>query len=356
MIYKLTISFLLLFANSQLFATISIRYVKQIDESKVVLHFLPACIVPINDSILYFSNRSSSIYISNFMSGETVAQIDLEKVINLKMLSNKHFDFDTSDIIFNDVIKTWKARGQKNIMVESIVQYSDNQILAIADINLPKMAVIGSDTEISAVKVPFCILFNIGEPTPVSIEKIDLRWVSEKRDFESPMFGCGIFNDNIYIAKTCMPYSNGSIFSVFNKYNFRRQENNLTINHLPYTSDLPTPSYFQFIKSKEGRFFVSANARIYDVIDGTTITTMREYDSTAKSIDYFVPISIDRYLVFYTVDIKGNDKYKVGLINIKSKKIADVEELPMNNSGVYKNKIITVEKREEGYFYVVRTY
>lgn len=355
----LLMALMCLFFSNTLDASIKKVNETQIDETKHILTALPTHLVPIDDSMLYFTSQGDKCIWSNYITGEVKKIYKMDEIINTNYLAHL-LNIDTLESGFIQVKKQWSEMGLKEIQIEAITKYDDRNVLLIADVNFPKLVSIdGDDSVFSGEKKPFYFILNNQDLSIQKIDTLDVKWEPKKRHFEAAIFGLSVFNDTIYIGKSAFSDYDGNIFSAYSKNDFSRLNIPINIYHKPYqnTNNLPTVSYFKIYKYGN-KAFVCNRSEIYDLSSQKLIFDLSKYDNNIQNISFLVPVDKQGELFFiyystsYDSNLKEHPKY-TAYFNLSSKTITDRKPAFASIFQEYGKKIISIEKREENYVYVI---
>jgi len=340
-------------------AKLNVLFEQELDEKTVILKNLPSQIVPINDSMLCFHLRNDKVYLSNYRTGN-IKKYELNDLIRYNALAFNHLKIDTLSNYFRTVLDQWKTNGLRTIQVTAITEYDRYNLLIALDISFPKFeSVDGKDSLYTDDKRSFLALVNKERFTLETIIAVNLKWVPQKNQFESPLSGLGVYNETIYIGNIATPEYSGRILSLFDKTNFSRKEEVLNINHKPFqnVSGLPLLSNF-YINTSSGKPLVCNRTEVYDLSNGVKLFDLAVFQSDIHQISFIAPLGKDFSTFFfsYSADFdtvsKSFPKF-TAVFEAKSSKVSDIQAILPTVFTTYQDKIITLEKRTNTYNYVV---
>lgn len=338
----------------------------RIDESKFVIKSLPN-IIPIDDSILYFNTRDR-IVISNYQAGTVLKIINFNELINRNELIEKYIA-DTADILYRRNDSIFRKSAPDNIEILSSTTLNDSTFFIAFLLKTAYISSIkGEDTQLSAKFNIFALQFNNTKYTVSNARPFYLQWDKPEPDkaLISPSFGMDIFNNNVYVPYITPPEYSGKIFSAFDFDSLKLNASQPSILHKSFTNNL-TVNFTEFyhFQNIQSECLVNNATQIVDVISSKVKLDIKDYASDATRINFFTPLDKEnkKWFINYTYvppqqtqNVDKQIKSMVihnSIIDIEKQKAISDEKTTFSAFARYKNYIISIQEKNDGYYYIV---
>jgi hypothetical protein len=367
-----TIIYILLFlsvTNSSCDNQVNVIKQKQeirIDESKFVIKSLPD-IIPINDSILYLNTRNR-IVISNYQAGTVLKIFNFNDLINRNELIQKYIA-DTADMLYRRNDSIYRKSAPDNIEIFSSTALNDSTIFIAFLLKTAYISSIkGTDTELSTKFNTFALQFNNAKYTVSNARPFYLKWDKPEPDkaLISPSFGMDIFNNNVYVPYITPPEYTGKIFNAFDFDSLKLNASQPSILHKPFTNNLTVnfTEFFHF-QNIQNECLVNNATQIVDVISSKVKLDIKDYIPDATRINFFTPVDNEnkKWFINYTYvppqQTQNVDKQiksiiiHNSIIDIEKQKVISDEKTTFSKLARYKNYIVSIQEKKDGYYYIV---
>jgi hypothetical protein len=332
-----------------------------IDESSFAFQQLPMFQV-VDDSMALLYFRDGKCLLANYNTGKTRAIYDLNKNTGILNTAAISIGIDTASPSFKDgLLRQWE-HGIKTVFTCAVSRYNDSNLFVSMIISVPRFIRKRGDTNTiqqTAEAIPVGMICSDKTLEPIAMMPLDLDWKEDETNFEYPAFGQNIYKGVIYIANTTTPDYKGRILSAFDSRTLKRLSSNPAIYHTPFINDtgIPMSTFFHFV-NEESSCLVDNRKEIYDVLTGKLLVDAAQYLKDMNYILFFTPLDAGhtKWFINYadTSSVKGDVHHTFynAIIDQTQNKVVSVYNSPNTMFCNYHNKIISIEERTDGYYFV----